>query len=137
MTADTKVMVFGTFDRLHDGHRFFLREAEKLGTTLVIVVARDTMVTLHKKRLPKKNEQDRVVELSKEFTNASVVLGDANEYAWQVVEKHQPDVIALGYDQQKLLEALEAKRLEFSKPPVLAILPDHQGERLHSSLLGD
>ena len=53
MNVETKVMVFGTFDRLHDGHRFFLREAEKLGTTLFIVVARDSMVVTHKKRSAK------------------------------------------------------------------------------------
>ena len=39
-----KVMATGTFDLLHMGHIFYLREAKKLGDELVCVVARDSTV---------------------------------------------------------------------------------------------
>jgi cytidyltransferase-like protein len=40
----TTVMVFGTFDGIHDGHRYFLNEAKKFGDKLVVAVAKDTTV---------------------------------------------------------------------------------------------
>ena len=39
-----KVMATGTFDLLHMGHIFYLKEAKKLGDTLVVVVATDATV---------------------------------------------------------------------------------------------
>ena len=39
-----KVMATGTFDLLHMGHIYYLKEAKKLGDTLVVVVATDATV---------------------------------------------------------------------------------------------
>jgi len=44
------VLVFGTFDGLHDGHRFFLTEARKLGDRLIASVATDEIVERIKKQ---------------------------------------------------------------------------------------
>jgi len=38
------VMTFGTFDRFHPGHEYYLREAKKLGDSLLTVIARDVTV---------------------------------------------------------------------------------------------
>ena len=43
-----KVLVFGTFDLLHKGHKFVFRTAKQFGQ-LYVVVARDTTVKKHKK----------------------------------------------------------------------------------------
>lgn len=39
-----KVMAFGTFDIFHPGHVYYLTEAERLGDTFTIVIARDERV---------------------------------------------------------------------------------------------
>jgi len=39
-----KVLAFGTFDILHPGHEFYLKEAKKHGDILDVVVARDSTV---------------------------------------------------------------------------------------------
>jgi FAD synthetase len=39
-----KVMIFGTFDLLHEGHQFFIREAKKVGGQLIIVLAHDQTI---------------------------------------------------------------------------------------------
>ena len=35
------VMAFGTFDLLHPGHLSYLNKSKKLGSKLIVVVARD------------------------------------------------------------------------------------------------
>ena len=39
-----KVLVFGTFDGLHEGHKDFLRQAKQYGDHLTVVVGRDSTV---------------------------------------------------------------------------------------------
>jgi FAD synthetase len=44
MKTKKTVMTFGTFDRLHPGHEYYLSEARKYGDCLITVVARDKTV---------------------------------------------------------------------------------------------
>ena len=50
MKRPKKVMVFGTFDGIHDGHRHFLREAKKQGEELIVAVSKDEVVQKLKNR---------------------------------------------------------------------------------------
>lgn len=97
-TAAMKVLVFGTFDRLHPGHRFLLTEAAKRGE-LHIVVARDANVLKIKGKKPGQTEEERFATLKKEFPQAHVVLGDSEDFLVPV-RKVNPDLILLGYDQK-------------------------------------
>ena len=47
----THVMCFGTFDKLHPGHRYYLSESKKQGDYLIVVVARDQNVLKIKNKL--------------------------------------------------------------------------------------
>jgi FAD synthetase len=47
-----RVIAFGVFDGLHEGHRHFLREARKLGGRLTVAVAHDEAVVMLKGRRP-------------------------------------------------------------------------------------
>jgi len=55
-----KTLVFGTFDILHPGHEYFLKEAKRHGDQLVVVVARDLTVKQVKKLMPDNNELERL-----------------------------------------------------------------------------
>ena len=48
----TTVMCFGTFDTLHPGHLYFLRECRRYGDNLVVVIARDATVAKVKGKKP-------------------------------------------------------------------------------------
>lgn len=129
------VMVFGVFDTLHEGHRFFIQEAQNLGNTLVAVIARDSIVAAYKGRKPDQNERVRLETLQKEYPEVTVVLGDETENSWDVIKQYQPDIIALGYDQEKLREALGVTIPTLPFPTMLVTINDHRGDELHSSLL--
>lgn len=94
------VMATGTFDILHSGHGFYLKEAKKLGgdnAKLVVVIARDATVRA-KKRVPVVCEEQRleVVKMLKPVDDA--YLGHIGDI-FKIVEEIKPDIIAIGPDQ--------------------------------------
>ena len=129
------VMVFGTFDILHDGHQYFLREAKKLGKKLVVAVAQDSFVETFKNHPPRHSFKERVRNLERELLADAIVSGDIVSGSWNVIDFQKPDIIALGYDQreleQSLLAHLKKKNLSI---PVIKIPPFKEGS-LHSSSL--
>jgi len=101
-------MVFGVFDGLHEGHRYFLREAASGCDKLIVVVARDTAARALKKRSPKNDLALRMVSLRATDPSLTVVPGDEKEGEWSVLKENRPDRIFLGYDQTALFTALSA-----------------------------
>ncbi len=101
------VLLFGTFDGVHAGHRDLLRQANLLGNTLVIILARDQTVMQVKGKLPKYNEVERKSRLEKEYEVTKVILGSLND-KYEAIREIQPEIIALGYDQKAFTEKLEA-----------------------------
>ena len=97
-----RVMVFGTFDLVHDGHRHLLREAALVGEEVIVVVARDEHVLELKGKLPENVLQDRIEAISCESEVSEVVSGDEELGTYGVIEAYRPDVILLGYDQDEL-----------------------------------
>lgn len=93
-----KVLVFGTFDRLHPGHRFVLDEAGKRGKVHV-VVARDASVALIKKKAPLQSEHERAEAVQRAYPDAVVMIGDPHDYL-APVRAVRPNLILLGYDQR-------------------------------------
>ncbi len=91
------IMVFGTFDRLHPGHRFVLEEALKRGS-LTIIVARSVNVKRIKGRVPVESDEIRAKTIQLLFPTATVLLGDPQDFL-APVRKTKPDLILLGYDQ--------------------------------------
>lgn len=93
-----KVLAFGTFDRLHPGHRFVLGEAAKRGD-LFVVIARDTSVVAIKGKTAMQSEQQRWTAVKEAYPQATVVLGDSADFL-SPVRTIGPDLIVLGYDQR-------------------------------------
>lgn len=93
-----KVMAFGTFDLLHEGHLKYLEEAKKIGDELIVVVACDDRVRKEKKREPVVPEESRrrMVEALKPVDRAVVGY---KEDMFRVLQEEKPDILALGPDQ--------------------------------------
>jgi FAD synthetase len=93
-----RVMVFGTFDDLHPGHRYLLSEAQKRGL-LHVIVARDSNVMRIKGRAPLQTEDVRMQNIQDHFIDAKVMLGHESDFFARIREV-KPDLILLGYDQK-------------------------------------
>ncbi len=129
-----RVLVFGTYDVLHPGHRDFFRQARALGDELHVVIARDETVQQLKGQASHHTEAERFAQVSacEEVTAAHLGhLGD--KYA--IIEELKPSVIALGYDQghfaDQLPEELAKRGLDIS----IVRLKAYKPETYKSSLL--
>lgn len=135
MSQPKTVLVFGTFDGIHDGHRFFLREARSLGNKLMAAVAQDSVVKKLKCRPPRKPLGERLTGLRASGLIDEAVAGDTTLGSWSAVKKYKPDIIALGYDQTELEKELRAYIKRGNLLITLVRLPAHRPVTNHSSLL--
>ncbi len=129
-----KVMCFGTFDVLHDGHRFYLTEAKKLGDYLVVVVARDGTVKEVKKRQPLHSENERVRSLQQLGIADKVVLGNSGDKL-KVIEVEKPQIICFGYDQTFFTDKIKEKLRQRGLNVEVVRLPAYKPEVYKSSLI--
>ena len=102
----TRVMAVGVFDLLHAGHLHYMEQAKSLGDYLVVVVAHDD--TVRKRKHEPVTGQDlrrRMVEGLKPVNEA--VIGNPPEVPiFDILPKVNPDIIALGYDQEHAEERI-------------------------------
>lgn len=96
----TRVMAVGVFDLLHAGHLHYLEQAKALGDHLTVVVAHDDTV---RKR---KHEPVTGMELRQRMVSGLKPVDEAligsppSQPIFDIVEIAEPDIIALGYDQE-------------------------------------
>lgn len=93
-----KVMAFGSFDLFHRGHSEYLKQAKKLGDSLVVVVSRDVNIVKFKGRKAIYPEEERLKRVSMSEYVDKAFLGHVKDIFQSVVDE-KPDVICLGYDQ--------------------------------------
>lgn len=122
-----KVLIFGTFDRLHPGHHFVINAARKRGA-VTAVVARDANVMRIKGRMPDQSESERADALRTAFSDVTPMLGDSDDFLMPV-RAIQPGLILLGYD-QKLPPGVRESDL----PCAVERLPAHRPDEFKSSL---
>jgi len=104
-----KILIFGVFDGIHEGHLSFICEAKKHGNQLIAIVARDSIVETIKGKLPINNEVDRINALLEIPEIDRVLLGDLHKGTYHVLKEVDPDIVFLGYDQSKLKNDLNKK----------------------------
>jgi len=112
------VLASGVFDLLHLGHVKFLEAAKKAGgknAKLLVIVARDSTVQDAKGRRPIMPENQRLALVESLKVVDDAVLGLEDFDVGDVIQRIKPDVIALGYDQEKMekrvREYIEKNRL--------------------------
>lgn len=106
-----KVMATGTFDLLHMGHIYYLKEAKKLGDKLAVVVATDT--TARRLKHEPVNPEETRLNLIKELKIVDEAYLGHEEDMYEIVQEIKPDIIALGFDQahdEKMIKSELKKR---------------------------
>ena len=90
-------MATGTFDLLHPGHIYYLKEAKKLGDTLAVVVATDA--TVRRLKHEPVNPEEIRLNLIKELKIVDKAYLGYEDDMYEIVGEIKPDIIALGFDQ--------------------------------------
>ncbi len=135
MRKKKRVVVFGIFDGVHDGHRDLFRQAQGYGEELVVVVGRDSTALQLKNKKPKYSEKERLEMVAKEKEVDNTVLGDEELSAYGVLRELNPSVICLGYDQQNLKQDLEQRLWKEKKRDIrFVMLKPYHPEIFHNSL---
>jgi len=131
-------MAFGTFDILHPGHLNYLRQAKVLGDYLIVVVARDYNAERIKHKKPKNNEKKRLEAVKKLDFVDEAVLGDREMRKWSTIQKHRPQIIALGYDQWTSEVSLSQGLSELGLHPLIKRMKPYKPETFKTSkILGE
>ncbi|MBU0766903.1 adenylyltransferase/cytidyltransferase family protein [Patescibacteria group bacterium] len=122
-----RVLVFGTFDNLHLGHKYLLNEAQQRGD-LWIVVGLDETVKRLKGFYPVQSQNERKQAVEKSFPQTHVLLGDSEDY-FQPIKNIRPGLILLGYD-QKLPPGVTSDNFPCAVERLKAYKPDvHKSSR--------
>lgn len=129
------VLVFGTFDKLHEGHHAYLKFARSLGGTLVASVAHDSVVRDLKGRLPFQGLTERMHKLLEMKLVDEALSGDEIIGSWSAIHKLDPDIIVVGYDQIALKEVLEKLKTEKGFRFEIVVAPSHEGHKYHTSII--
>ena len=110
--AMKRVMAVGVFDLLHAGHLHYMEQAKALGDHLTVVVAHDD--TVRKRKHEPVTGQDlrlRMVQGLKPV-DAAVIGNPPDVPIFDILPTINPDVIALGYDQEHAEDRIRAKLIE-------------------------
>lgn len=130
-----KVMVFGSFDVLHDGHRSLFKQAKRHGDFLVVIVARDATYEKLRGYEPLHNEYERLKSVTDEVLVDEAYLGDVHDQ-YRVLRTHRPAIVCLGYDQDAFVDKLASRLLSSGlKNTAIVRLEPFHAEKFKSSLL--
>lgn len=92
-----RVMLMGTFDPLHDGHRHFFAEARKSGTELYVGVMPDSFIRALKRREPMYCEQKRLEAVLREpNVDHAFIVPENEEEEISTIVGLNPDIYYFG-----------------------------------------
>lgn len=129
------VVVTGTFDGLHPGHRFLFRTARALGDRLTVVVARDATVRRVKGHLPDHTQGRRRSAVAADPSVDRAVLGLPGRDKLAIIIRLQPAIVALGYDQRAFTQGLRAALRARGVQVRVCRLPAYHPRRYKSKII--
>lgn len=97
--SNIRVLLFGSFDPLHEGHRNLFQQARMVANHLTVVVARDTTIAKQKGHTAFHPEHERLAMVAADPMVDEATLGDENPNSYTSLTAIPFDVLALGYDQ--------------------------------------
>lgn len=134
--SETKVLVFGVFDKFHKGHEYFLREAKKYGDVLIISVAQDETVQYIKGHPPEQTLNERVAKIEAQKIAHRIIPGDRRLNTWSVIHTYQPHIIVIGHDQDELKIELKKRLQDFpSIKKIIQIKPFKRDKYRSSNII--
>ncbi len=129
-----KVLVFGTFDGIHEGHLDFFKQAKKYGDYLIAVVGRDETIKKIKHRCPEYSEKERLRAVQNmTLVNEARMGYKGNPY--RIILKIKPEVICLGYDQNSFTKNLRNEIKKLRLKTKVRRLKAYKPEKYHSSIV--
>jgi len=95
-----RIMAVGVFDLLHAGHLHYLEEAKKLGEHLTVVVAHDDTVRMRKHEPVTSHDLRKRMVAGLKPVDHAIIGNPPSLPMYEILPLVEPDIIALGYDQE-------------------------------------
>lgn len=126
-----RVMAQGTFDIVHPGHLHYLRESAGLGDELHVVISRDSRMESRKDLFMDDESRREVVE-SLEMVDSARLGSEGSIF--DSVERINPAVITIGYDQKFDVSQLKEELINAGYPDVeVERISEYTGSGVRSS----
>ena len=95
-----RVMAVGVFDLLHAGHLHYLEQAKALGDHLTVVIAHDDTVRMRKHEPVTSQDLRRRMVAGLKPVDHAMVGNPPSVPMYDILPMVEPDIIAIGYDQE-------------------------------------
>jgi len=103
-----RVMAVGVFDLLHAGHLHYLEQAKALGEHLTVIIAHDDTVRMRKHEPVTSQDLRRRMVSGLKPVDHAMVGNPPTVPMYDILPLVEPDVIAIGYDQEHAESAIRA-----------------------------
>lgn len=133
-----RILVFGSFDPLHEGHKYLFNQAKANGDYLTVVVARDSAIRVDKGREPRQGEDARLRAIKDLKSVDEAVMGDERPVAdeYRLLGELDFEILVLGYDQEPSDEVVREELEKHGKKAARMVrLEAHLPEKFKSSIV--
>ena len=103
-----RVMAVGVFDLLHAGHLHYLEQAKALGDHLTVIIAHDDTVRMRKHEPVTSQDLRRRMVSGLKPVDHAMVGNPPTVPMYDILPLVEPDIIAIGYDQEHAESAIRA-----------------------------